>query len=282
VTAAMFTNGRPSRTGQAVALLRVDFDRPHTPTGDPEAQARLCAGMQPTALDHMRSDLHARTRFFDEQVLAAIGSGTRQIVIVGAGYDDRALRFRSPGVRFIEVDHPATQTDKIARIRALDLEAEAITFGAADFADHEIDDALARCRHDASRPSLFICEGLLVYLDEPTIVRLLAGLRARATTTSTLAASLAVHGAGIDSRELLATANANRRAGATEPWRTILPAAEHLALVTGAGWSVDRTTDPTELDAAATPGHTMLVVAHPAGERADPTGQSRPLRLTSQ
>jgi len=33
-------------------------------------------------------------------------------VILGAGYDDRALRFRSPGVRFFELDHPDTQADK--------------------------------------------------------------------------------------------------------------------------------------------------------------------------
>ena len=38
--------------------------------------------------------LAARTRFFDEITLAAVENGTQQIVIVGAGYDCRALRFR--------------------------------------------------------------------------------------------------------------------------------------------------------------------------------------------
>ena len=63
--------------------------------------------------------LAARTRFFDERVLEAISDGIGQVVILGAGYDDRALRFRSPGVRFFELDHPATQADKARRLRVI-------------------------------------------------------------------------------------------------------------------------------------------------------------------
>ena len=68
--------------------------------------------MRPVSAPEMQARLAARTRFFDEQVLAALDRGIRQVVIAGAGYDDRALRFRSPGVRYFELDHPATQADK--------------------------------------------------------------------------------------------------------------------------------------------------------------------------
>jgi methyltransferase (TIGR00027 family) len=58
----------------------------------------------------------ARTRFFDSGLLHACERGVGQVVIVGAGYDGRPLRFRRPGVTFYELDHPATQADKRARL----------------------------------------------------------------------------------------------------------------------------------------------------------------------
>src|SRR3954451_5426825 len=42
------------------------------------------------------------------------------VIVPRAGYDCRALRFRTPGVRFFEVDHPATRHDKRARLARLD------------------------------------------------------------------------------------------------------------------------------------------------------------------
>ena len=75
--------------------------------------------MRPSGTGGQGASLIARTRFFDDRVLAALSAGIRQVVILGAGYDDRALRFRSPGVRFFELDHPATQADKARRLRAM-------------------------------------------------------------------------------------------------------------------------------------------------------------------
>src|SRR5271166_5534547 len=108
-----------SRTSQAVALTRAELDRPHSPAGDPAAQRRLCAGMTLEPPSWLRPSIEARTRFVDEQVQAAISAGVRQIVICGAGYDDRALRFKSEGVRFFELDHPVTQADKLQRLLAI-------------------------------------------------------------------------------------------------------------------------------------------------------------------
>jgi methyltransferase (TIGR00027 family) len=254
---------RPSRTSQAVAVTRAEFRRPTTPTGDPDAQAHLCEGMHwPVPPDRVPS-LRARTRFFDDAVLTATTEGTRQIVILGAGYDDRALRFRTPGIRFIEVDHPATQDDKARRVRELLVERsdEEPTFVAADFALDDVGVALEAAGHDAARPSLFIGEGLLAYLDEPTIVRLLRAVRNRAPEGSVLAVSLAVHAAGIDSERLKQVANTQRRAGAAEPWLTILPTDAHLELLTRAGWRIERTVDQVELDAEAPAGKSLLVTA---------------------
>jgi O-methyltransferase involved in polyketide biosynthesis len=279
----------PSRTGQAVALTRAGLDRPHSRDGDPGAQRALCEGMAFTPPGWLRPGIEARTRFVDGQVTAALASGVQQIVICGAGYDDRALRFRTEGVRFFELDHPATQADKAARLRAVGAEgvrfleldnpatqadnaglravgAEGVRFleldhpatqadkagrlramgaegeglivVAADFGTDDVAAVLDRAGHDRGCPSLFICEGLLVYLDQPTCHRLLAGLAARAQAASVLAVSLSTHAAGLDSAAVAAAANARRRTGEAEPWRTILPADEYLALVADSGWAV--------------------------------------------
>jgi methyltransferase (TIGR00027 family) len=53
----------------------------------------------------------ARTRHFDEILLAALRGGIEQLVLLGAGYDSRPFRFERELSRtaIFEVDHPATQ-----------------------------------------------------------------------------------------------------------------------------------------------------------------------------
>jgi methyltransferase (TIGR00027 family) len=180
----------PSRTSQAVALTRAPLARPHTPGGDPDAQRRLCRGMRPAGTGRLRASLIARTRFFDERVLAALSAGVRQVVILGAGYDDRALRFRTPGVRFFELDHPATQADKRRILDDLRADLTDVAYAPADFTVDDVAAALADAGHDADAATLFLVEGLLIYLPERVIVSLLTALRARATSASELAVSI--------------------------------------------------------------------------------------------
>jgi methyltransferase (TIGR00027 family) len=250
----------PSRTGQAVALTRAAIDRPVSADGVADAQRLLCEGMGFTPPQWLRPGIEARTRFVDGQVQDAISAGICQVVICGAGYDDRALRFRSHGVRFFELDHPGTQADKALRLRAVGGEA-AVTLAAVDFSTDDAGAVLAGCGHDVSRPTLFVCEGLLVYLDEQTCHRLLAALAARAAAGSRLAVSIAVHADGLDSAQVVAGANARRRAAAAEPWRTILPAGEHLDLLRRAGWTVSQVMQSRPASPEVTDGRCSLLVA---------------------
>ncbi len=212
----------------------------------------------------LRPGIEARTSFMDGQLLAAIGGGVRQIVICGAGLDDRALRFRTAGVRFIEVDHPKTQADKARRLRQMGADSAGPALVPCDFGAESIADALAANRHDPGEPTLFLCEGLLVYLDEQACQRLLAGIAARAAAGSTLAASLATHTSGLSSAEVAVAANARRRTGAAEPWLTILPAAEHLELLAAAGWTVMVTAQsPVPADDVSHGRRSLLVTAVP-------------------
>jgi methyltransferase (TIGR00027 family) len=219
--------------------------------------------MRPVRSEWLRHQVAARTEFFDQQVLTAVSAGVKQIVICGAGFDDRAFRFRTPGVRYFELDHPASQADKSRRLRAIDIDTIGLELAPADFRTDDVAKVLEDHGHDAASASLFICEGLLVYLDQPTCVRLLAGLRSRAAPGSTLAVSLATHRAGIDSDYVTTAMNARRPTGQSEPWRTILPVDSHLALIERADWHVEQILDAVKLDPAAIPGRTQLVTAAP-------------------
>jgi methyltransferase (TIGR00027 family) len=249
----------PSRTSQAVALTRAAMSRPHSAHGDPDAQRRLCEEMTP--LLRPRPGIWARTRFFDDQVLAAISAGVGQVVICGAGYDDRALRFRSPGVRFFELDHPATQADKASRLGAMGALGD-VVLAPADFTEDDAAAVLDAAGHQASRPTLFLCEGLLIYLESAVIRRLLTGLRSRAAAGSSLAASMATHRPGMDSAQVAAELNAERRYRDTEPWLTVLPVPAWLRLLGEAGWLALSQADPRSGSPAE--GRSLLVVARPA------------------
>ena len=264
-----------SRTSQAVALTRAALDRPHSPDGDPDAQRKLCAEMTLVPPPWLRPSIEARTRFVDFHVQSATAAGIRQIVVCGAGYDDRALRFRTEDVRFFELDHPATQADKARRLAAITaqdsgrgdagaLDQVGVTLAAADFRTDDVAAVLARCGHDRLSPTLFICEGLLVYLDERTCRQLLRGLAARAAAGSVLVASLATHAAEFDSAQVVAAGNARRRTGDAEPWRTVLPVAEYLAMLERTGWVVTESTQLPVPSADVSHGRrSILVTAQP-------------------
>src|SRR5262245_1879822 len=252
-------------------MTRAGFARPHNANNNPLAQQRLCAGMASVVLTHMQASLAARTAFFDGQVTSAIEVDTDQVVVLGAGYDDRALRFRTAGVTFFEVDHPDTQADKRARLDSILAERDPAgvagrpVFVAADFGSDNVAEVLEAAGHDQHRASLFLCEGLLVYLDQPTAARFLSGVRAAAADGSVLAVSLSVHADGLDSATVVARGNARRRTAAAEPWRTILPVSGQLALLASAGWRVTAAVDAADLGTGAAPGRSLLVIAAPAG-----------------
>jgi methyltransferase (TIGR00027 family) len=262
----------PSLTARGVALARASFDRPSSPTGDPAAERRLAEslaeGIDIVALHERRQEARARrgdgflrflvlrTRFFDDAVVRAIEHGVQQIVILGAGYDARALRFRTPGVRFFEVDHPATQADKRARLEEVDASLDGITFVAADFTEPVLAAALAAAGLEPSQPTQFLCEGVLRYLPERWFHELLRVPAELATVGSELAVSISTH-----DRDVARNDEERRRALAEqgEPVLTVPERDVALQWVADAGWTVLDVTDGADADPPSP--HRLLVRA---------------------
>src|SRR5947207_336852 len=186
-------DGGPSATARRVAAHRLGFDRVAAGYGDPAADEALAAdvvGGLTAPAGRMHDYLAARTAFFDRAVTGAIDRGVRQIVTGAAGYDGRALRYGRPDVRWFEVDHPATQRDKLGRLRRLGIIAPGVTFVEADFTQDPVAARLREAGLDPAAPSLFLLEGVAVYLEAAVLENVLGQFRQVAGPGSQLAISV--------------------------------------------------------------------------------------------
>ena len=181
------------------------------------------------------SFLAARTRFFDDAVTGALDRGVEQVVLVGAGYDSRSWRLARPGVRFFEVDHPATQRDK-SRVAP----AAGPTYVVADLCRDALDTVLPAAGFKRDQSAVFIVEGLTMYLPEPVVLRVLGTLAALSSPTSELAANFTVKGGGSVSPVSRMVAWATRwtwkiRGEQSHRWASTDPLPDVLAQT---GWNV--------------------------------------------
>jgi methyltransferase (TIGR00027 family) len=231
-------DGGPSMTAQRVAAHRLGFTRMSAAYGDPAADDALAgdvaAGREAPA-NRMHDYLAARTSFFDRAVVAAIASDVRQIVIGGAGYDGRAFRYAKPGVRWFEVDHPATQRDKRERLERLGIAAPDVRFVEADFTRDPVAGRLLAAGLDGTAPSLFLLEGVAVYLEPAVLETVLDQFRQVADPGSRLAISVSV------SRDRDQGARARFQASVAalgEPARSTFDAAEAGNLLANTGWHI--------------------------------------------
>lgn len=128
-----------------------------------------------------------RTTAIDAAVRTAVDAGATQLVILGAGYDGRAWRMPElTRVKVFEVDHPATQADKKARVARLPEPPGVVSFVSIDFERDALDAVLARAGHDPTAPTCWIWEGVVMYLTRDAMHATLADVSKRSAPGSTL------------------------------------------------------------------------------------------------
>ena len=134
---------------------------------------------------YLRAFLAVRSRVAEDELREAVGRGVRQYAIVGAGFDTFAYRNPYPDLRVFEVDHPATQKAKRARLVAAGVPLPSnVTFVAADLSEVPLGTALDGAGFDRSAPAFFSWLGVVPYLELPAIRatwELVASLPAEAT-----------------------------------------------------------------------------------------------------
>jgi methyltransferase (TIGR00027 family) len=114
----------------------------------------------------------ARTRLMDQIFIEALEQRFAQIVLLGAGFDTRALRFKSrnQGTIVFELDVPGTQQPKaeILSRKGVTLPDELVLVP-IDFDRQSLLDALFAAGYKADQRSLFIAEGLTMYLSAEAV-----------------------------------------------------------------------------------------------------------------
>jgi methyltransferase (TIGR00027 family) len=108
-----------------------------------------------------------RTRYIDDYLKSSIDDGIEQLVILGAGYDSRAYRCDElkGRVRVFEVDHPSTQRIKMQIIEAIFHQLPGyVVYVPIDFEKDGLEEKLSQCGYDKNLKTLFIWEGVTMYL----------------------------------------------------------------------------------------------------------------------
>jgi methyltransferase (TIGR00027 family) len=142
-----------------------------------------------------------RTRFYDDQLRDAAGGGLRQVVLFGAGLDTRAYRLPLPGnLRLFELDRGALLDWKRRQLGGLDAEPRCSVEDVDVDLREDWPAALKAAGHDAARPTLFLAEGLLAYLDEEAQRGLVARVCELAARGSRLACDRIAGDPGQDGR----------------------------------------------------------------------------------
>jgi len=160
--AHQLVDGEPKILDDGVALRILD------------AQALEHIRSRPAALSApwvlgLRSHVVLRSRYAEDRLAEAVQRGLRQYVSLGAGFD--TFPYRQPEwarvLRIFEVDHPASQRAKRARLESAGIEIPGnVEFVAIDFEHVSLREGLAASRLDHNQPAFFSCLGVLVYLTE--------------------------------------------------------------------------------------------------------------------
>jgi N-methyltransferase len=133
-----------------------------------------------------------RTRFLDELVERAVADGVRQVVIVGAGLDARAFRLALPReLTVFEIDHAEVISFKQQLLDELELMSNCRRrVVVADLVTDDWLPLLTDTGWAPSQPTVWVAEGLLIYLNHEERTQLLTQLFAASDVGSVLGATL--------------------------------------------------------------------------------------------
>jgi methyltransferase (TIGR00027 family) len=195
-----------------------------------------------------------RKRWIELRVRAAIAGGASQLVVLGAGFDTLGVRLavERPDFRVVEIDHPATLAVKrsvVERIRGCSRPVMA----ESDFArNDENQSVLPPGAIDRGRRTVFVAEGLLMYLPEARVRSLLGELATATEQASQLVFSFMVEREsgeiGFEPRSAMVSFWLAMKG---EPFRWSLNSARAVAFAQELGWEVTAHADSVLLSGLA-------------------------------
>ncbi len=231
-------------TAVGVARVRaLETERENALFRDPLAQAFAAAGglwpVSPPLPDDEAArrrrlavsfSIVIRTKFLDDLLQQACAAGVRQVVLLGAGMDSRAFRMDWPeGTRLFEVDTAAPLDFKASVLQQERAVARCERITVPVDLREDWPAALAAAGHDPSAPTVWIAEGLLIYLPQDAVELLLARIGAQSATGSRM-------GLTLGSRGVIERFGADAAPGsAASMWVSEMPD-DPVAWLAGHGW----------------------------------------------
>lgn len=129
-----------------------------------------------------------RTLAIDDAARDALRAGARQIVLLGAGLDNRAGRLpEAAGARVLEVDHPDMQRHKRERLDRAGGAGGDRVFVPVNFETDSLGDELDRAGFSAATPTFWIWEGVTAYLTRAAVETTLRAVAERSAPGSRIA-----------------------------------------------------------------------------------------------
>jgi methyltransferase (TIGR00027 family) len=199
------------------------------------------ASMEMIEFPRMRALFALRSRYAEDELARAIVRGIDQYIILGAGLDSFA--YRRPelmaSLDVFEVDHPASQAWKRARVAELGIAAPThLHHVSIDFERQTLGEGLAESIVDLGKPVFLSLLGVAQYLTPDATLRTLRDVAATTARGSELVFQFVVPPATLARNEAaLVTAFAERNGAAGEPWLSYFEPAEMECHLLVAGFS---------------------------------------------
>ncbi|HOJ03015.1 MAG TPA: SAM-dependent methyltransferase [Bacteroidota bacterium] len=131
----------------------------------------------------------ARTRYFDAVYSNAVRTSVPQIVLLGAGFDSRPIRFpvMDAKTRIFETDMKATQQYKLHCLAEHGVAPPPeVAFIPVNFEADDVFEALVAWGFDQSASTLFLWEGVTFYLSQSAVARMLRNVKQHSGANSRL------------------------------------------------------------------------------------------------
>jgi methyltransferase (TIGR00027 family) len=122
----------------------------------------------------------ARTRYIDAAFRTACTDQFSQVLLFGAGFDSRGVRFKDEmeGLRLFELDAPTTQEMKVNQFRLRGVQVPPnVTFVPINFENESVAEKLYEYGFKPRQKTLVVLEGLLQYLNPAAVDATFATIR---------------------------------------------------------------------------------------------------------
>lgn len=198
----------------------------------------------------IRAPFAVRNRYAEDELAAAFARGVRQYVILGAGLDSFA--YRRPAhlgsLDVYEVDHPASQAWKRARVAELGIETpQRLHHVPVDFEQETLTQGLAAVGFRRRERAFFSWLGTTQYLTRDAVENTLTEVASVSARGSEVVVQFIAPASSLDAEEAAVVATlAGNAANVGEPYLSFFTPADMEAVLRDAGFTVAEHFGPEE------------------------------------